>query len=214
MSLILAALAGIMAHAYAAGMARNGAVAGPTVSVVVAAEPIRRGETIRDQQLHGVPWPESLAPPGSFRDTGRAVGRVALADLAPGEAVTETRLARVRAGPVASLIPEGSRAFAVPSSLPSGTVVAGDHVDVLATYSQEQGVVPGAGRSETVIAGAEVALILGAGGSSGDLSSLDVGLDTSRSGGVTLVLLVTPEEQERLAYASSFANLQVSIEPA
>ena len=32
--------------------------------------------------------------------------------------MTQTRLARVRAGPVASLVPEGLRAFAVPSTLP------------------------------------------------------------------------------------------------
>jgi Flp pilus assembly protein CpaB len=179
---------------------------------VVAAKPVTRGQPINADQVRAVSWPAALAPPGSFQDTEKATGRVALADLAPGEAVTETRLARVRAGPVASLIPEGLRAFAVPTSLPAGMVMPGDRVDVLATYGQGQS----EARTETVLDAVEVLLALGAGqGRDGGLSSLDRGLDASAGQGrsVTLVLLVTSEQQERLAFASSFANLEVTIEP-
>jgi Flp pilus assembly protein CpaB len=137
-------------------------------------------------------------------------GRVALVDLAVGEAVTETRLARVRAGPVASLIPEGYRAFAVPTSLPPGAIVAGDHVDVLATY--------GAGQlqADTVVDGAEVVLVLGPTSASGSRGNGVIGLPTgavAATGQATLVLLVTPEQEQRLAFARAFAVLDVTVQP-
>jgi len=137
-------------------------------------------------------------------------GRVALVDLAAGEAVTETRLARVRAGPVASLIPEGYRAFAVPTSLPPGTVVPGDHVDVLATY--------GAGQlqADAVLDGAEVVLVLGPTSASGSRGSGGIGLPAGAVAAAvqtTLVLLVTPEQEQRLAFARAFAVLDVTVQP-
>jgi Flp pilus assembly protein CpaB len=140
----------------------------------------------------------------------QVTGRVALVDLAVGEAVTETRLARVRAGPVASLIPEGYRAFAVPTSLPPGTVVPGDHVDVLATY--------GAGQlqADTVLDGAEVVLVLGPTSASGSRGSGGIGLPAgavAAGAQATLVLLVTPEQEQRLAFARAFAVLDVTVQP-
>jgi Flp pilus assembly protein CpaB len=183
--------------------------AGPTVGVVIAAQPIERGQAVAPDDLSVVPWPRALAPPGSFRRTTQPAGRIALTALAPGEAVTETRLARVRAGPVASLVPQGLRALAVPSSLPAGSVVAGDHVDVLATYP---GDFP---RTEMVAGGVEVLLVLGPGGTGA--STADVGLDAAAAtiggGATTLVLLVPEAEQGRLASARSLANLEVTIAP-
>src|SRR5207245_2589581 len=103
------------------------------VPVVVAARAVARGSPLSASDLRVTAMPRAYAPPGSYSRIEGLSGRVALADLSPGEAVTKTRLARVRAGPVASLIPEGLRAFAVPTTLPLGAVVPGDHVDVLAT---------------------------------------------------------------------------------
>ena len=39
---------------------------------------------------------------------------------------------------MASLVPRGLRAFAVPTSLPRGAAVPGDRVDILATYASGQ----------------------------------------------------------------------------
>jgi len=183
---------------------------GPTVAVVVAAKPIGRGQSLAADDVSLASWPISLAPVGTFQRTTQPAGRIALTALAPGEAVTETRLARVRAGPVASLVPQGLRALAVPSTLPVGTVVAGDHVDVLATYP---GDVP---RTETVADDVEVLMVLGPGGTAA--STTDVGLDAAAStmggGSTTLVLLVPEAEQGRLASARALANLEVTIAPA
>ena len=148
----------VMLHSYMAQVARADD-ARALVPVVVAATNVPRGATLGQQHLRILRIPRAYAPPGSYRTTAQAAGRVTLADLADGEAVTRTRLARVRAGPVASLIPEGLRAFAVPSSLPGGTVQAGDLVDVLATYTSDQP------RTEAVVTGVQVLFVLGAGSS-------------------------------------------------
>jgi Flp pilus assembly protein CpaB len=208
----------LLLHAYLTGVARAADAGGPRVPIVVAATGISRGTALRSDELRMVRMPRAYAPPGAFGTIGQAAGRVALADLSKGEAVTRTRLARVRAGPVASLIPEGLRAFAVPTSLPVGVVAAGDLVDVLATYSSGQP------HTETVVSGVEVLFVLdgaggsglgasggpSAGGSNG--SALDAGAATSDAG--TLILLVSADQEGRLAYARAFADLAVAIEPA
>jgi pilus assembly protein CpaB len=183
---------------------------GPMVAVVEAAEPIGRGAELAPEELRVVSIPKGYAPPGSFERPQQVLGRVALVDLATGEAVTETRLARVRAGPVASLVPEGFRAFAVPTSLPPGTVAPGDRVDVLATYSSGQL------QAETVAEGAQVVFILGTTSSSGGRTNGGLGLPPGASAGATqtiLIILVTPDQEQRMAFARAFGVLDVAIQP-
>src|SRR5262245_56176456 len=115
----LTAVAGTaMLHSYLARAALAAEGDRARVPVVVAVADVPRGASLRAQDLRVVSMPPAYAPPASLRTIGQAAGRVTLSDLSRGEAVTRTRLARVRAGPVASLVPEGLRAFAVPSSLP------------------------------------------------------------------------------------------------
>jgi Flp pilus assembly protein CpaB len=208
-SVVLAVVAGVAVHAHLSRVAVATGRGGEYRTVVVASGPIHRGATIRRQNLRPIRFPEAYAPPGSFSGVDQAAGRVALADLARGEAVTETRLARVRAGPVASLIPQGLRAFAVPTSLPLGSLAAGDRVDILATYSG------GEPHTETVVTGVEVLFVLGRSSShSGPSTGLD--LDAAAAGAgdsITLILLVSSDQEERLAFARAFADLQVAIAP-
>jgi Flp pilus assembly protein CpaB len=212
-SLVLAVCAALLFRSYVTGLSDASAGGGRGVPVVVAARAVERGQVLSASDLQLAEWPEALAPPGSFRQISQPAGRTALTDLALGEAVTETRLARVRAGPVASLVPQGLRALAVPTTLPGGSVVAGDRVDVLATY---QGDPP---RTETVASAVEVLLVLDREGPAGRLgagSSADVGLDAAASGAPgspTLILLVPMAEQGRLASARAFASLEVTIAP-
>jgi pilus assembly protein CpaB len=216
----LAMLGVLMLHAYLGRVANAAGSDGPTVPVVVAAADLVRGASVRPEELLVRTMPSAYAPPGAYRTIAQAAGRVALGDLSKGEAVTRTRLARVRAGPVASLIPEGLRAFAVPSALPGGTVVPGDLVDVLATYSSGQP------HTETVVTGVQVLFVLGAGGpmsggagSDGPAGGLNGGdaLDAQAAGVTapgTLILLVSPDQEGRLAFARAFADLSVAVLPA
>lgn len=211
-SLVCAALAGASVHAYL-GRAAEAAGLGPPVPVVVAESPIARGAALRADQLRVTRVPRAYAQPGALDHVSQAAGRIALAALAPGEVVTETRLARVRAGPVASLVPAGLRAFAVPTSLPRGAVGNGDLVDVLATYGATGGGQP---HTEVVVSGVEVLFALGASGFGSSGGADPEGLDVASSNAgtsATLVLLVSPDQETRLAFARAFANLEVVIAP-
>jgi Flp pilus assembly protein CpaB len=201
----------IAVRAYASTVAGSGAGSAAGASVVVATRPVARGAVVSQADLRLERVPLAYAQPGAFSTISQAAGRVALADVASGETLTQTRLARVRAGPVASLLPEGLRAFAVPTALPPGTVRAGDRVDILATYSGSQP------HTETVVEGVEVLLVLGPGGIAGSAKQGGISLDAAAAGGPqsqTLVVLVAPEQEHQLAYARAFADLEVAIAPA
>jgi Flp pilus assembly protein CpaB len=205
----LAGMAAVLLHGYLQAARASGGVGEPVATVVVAASLIPRGAVLAESQLQLDRMPQAYTPPGSIDAIAKAAGRVVLAGLAPHEVVTETRLARVRAGPVASLVPRGLRAFAVPTSLPDGAVIPGDRVDVVATYASGQP------HSEVTAEGIEVLFVLGpsAGGSTGG----GLGLDAESAGAeaaTTLILLVSPDQEERLAFARAFANLEVAVEPS
>lgn len=175
---------------------------GPDVAVVAARSAVARGATLRTDQLGVTHVPKEFAPTGAIARVSQAAGRVALAALAPGEVVTETRLGRVREGPVASLTPEGLRAFAVPASLPRGTVVAGDHVDVLATYTS--------GQPHTEVAAADVEVLTVLAPPNGNAGGLP-GATGSGDARSLLVLLVSPDQAQQLASATAFAALSIAV---
>jgi Flp pilus assembly protein CpaB len=215
-SAALSIAAGLILRTYVTREALVASASTTEVAVVAAAVPIERGTPLARGDLRLARMPVAYAPPGALSDVAKAAGRVALADLVPGEVVTETRLARVRAGPVASLVPQGLRAFAVQTSLPAALVSPGDHVDVMATFNTGQP------HTETVVSDVEILLVLGAGASSGAArgsSEHESGRGSApmaedSSGSTTLVLLVAPDQQERLAFATAFANLEVTLAPA
>jgi Flp pilus assembly protein CpaB len=189
-----------LVRGYAAKLEALRPAVGAPVPVVVAAQALTRGTTLSSGDVRIEQVPSAFAPPGAIRSLEGSVGRTLVSDLAQGEAVTQTRVG-VRGGPVASLVPPGLRAFPVPAGIPSGTVRAGDRVDVLATFG---GPHP---HAETVATGLEV------------LTVLEPGQDGTVFGataeaGPTLVLLVDPETAERLAYATAFADVAVTVAPA
>jgi Flp pilus assembly protein CpaB len=205
-SLACAALAGASANAYLGRAAAASGLAGPPVSVVIARTTIARGAIVRADALDVTRMPTSFAPPGALGRVAQAAGRVALAGLAPGEVVTDTRLARVREGPVASLTPVGLRAFAVPCSLPRGAVAAGDHVDVLATYTSGQP------HTEIAASDVEVLTVLGPPSAAGTGSSAGLSGVTGAGGAQSLLLLlVSTDQEEQLASATAFAALSIAI---
>ena len=94
-------------------------------------------------------------------------------------------------------------------SLPRSAVVPGDRVDIVATYASGQP------HSEVAAEGIEVLFVLGP--SAEGTGGSGLGLDAQAAGAqaaTTLILLVSPDQEQRLAFARAFANLEVAIEPA
>ena len=172
---------------------------GPPMSVVAAAEDVHRGAVLTEDALEVVTVPSRFAPPGAMRDLARATGRIVISDIAAGEIITQLRLSGTDAGPTAALVPPGMRAVQVPVAGATG-VKPGDLVDVIATF--------GGGGAHTEVAGEGLEVLAvdrgGGGGSFGAATA-------PTSGGVGLVLLVTPTDAETLAFASAFATLSIAV---
>ena len=198
--LVLALVSGLGAFAivrgYAARLEALRPAVGRPVAVVVAAQTLARGTVLAEEALMLTDVPSAFAPPGALRSIDDAVGRTLVADLAEGEALTRTRIGTT-GGPVAAQVPSGLRAFVVPSGMPTGSVRPGDRVDVLATFGGQRPY------TDTVATGLEVLSVLAADDGAFAASGATVG--------PTLVLLVTPDAAERLAYAKAFADLTITV---
>ncbi len=173
---------------------------GPAVAVVVASVDIPRGGTLQASQVRTEQIPKRYVPPGALRSTSAAAGRVSLTDIAVGEVVTGTRLAPAGSGPVAALVPPGLRAYPIAADVPPGSLRPGDSVDVLAAFGGQQA------HAETVASGLRVLRVIPTAPS----SSLTPGGPGAEP---NILLIVSPDDAERLSYASAFAHLSVAIEP-
>jgi pilus assembly protein CpaB len=199
-AVLLGALSFVVTRGYQDRVEALHPAVGPPVATVTAATDLARGAVLSDEMLDTSPVPQEFVPPGAVADAASIVGRVLTADVDAGEILTRSRLAEPRVGPVAALVPDGLRAVVVPSGLPPGTLRAGDHIEVYATY--------GGGRSHTelVASGLEVVRVLTEGTAGGG----GIG-GTPSDAGVAVVLLVDGDAAARLAYATTYARLMVAI---
>jgi Flp pilus assembly protein CpaB len=201
-SLAFAVTAALVMRAYARRLDVVRPDGGPPVSVVAAAADVARGSVLTEADLEVVTLPSRFAPPRAMHDVARVTGRVAVADIAAGEIVTQLRLAGAGSGPTASLVSAGMRAVEVPVASSVG-VKPGDLVDVIATF--------GGGGAHTEVAGEAIEVLAvdraGGGASFGGATTHT----STSSGSVGLVLLVSPTDAERLAFASAFATLSIAV---
>ena len=180
-SVACALAAAVVMQAYARRLDAVRPDGGPPVAVVAATTHLARGAVLTETALEMVTLPSRFAPPGALRDLARAAGRIAVADIAAGEIVTDLRLAGARSGPTASVVPAGMRAVEVPVASAVG-VRPGDLVDVIATF--------GGGGAHTEVAGEAIEVLAvdraGGGASFG-------GATTPSSGGIGLVAARLPD---------------------
>lgn len=199
--LVLAVVAGAgsfsLVRGYAAELEALRPATGEPTAVVVAALDLARGSVLAEEDLRIEQVPSAYVPPGAFGSAEGAAGLTLVADLAEGEPLTRTRTGTA-GGPVASLVPSGLRAFVVPSGVPAGVVRAGDRVDVLATFGGPHPY------TDTVGQGLEVLSVI---------EETPGTFEAGGSAGPSLVLLVSPETAERLAHATAFAQLSVTVAP-
>ena len=194
-SMACAASAALVMRAYARRLEASRPDGGPPTSVVVAARDVSRGVELTDDVLSTATLPSRFVPPGALRDPARAVGRIAVTDLAEGEVVTQLRLSGGSAGRIASLVPAGMRAVQVPVAATVG-VEPGDRVDVLATFGG------GGAHTEGTAEGLEVLAI--------DRAQTST-LGGDGSGAVGLLVLAGADEADRLAFAATFATLSIGV---
>lgn len=198
-AVLLGALAFVVVRGYQDRVEALHPAVGVPVPVVTAARDLTRGTALSEDVLVPTSIPTELAPPGAFGDAASVVGRVLESDVAAGEIITRSRLAGSAVGPIAALVPDGLRAVIVDGGMPPGTLRAGDRVEVFATY--------GGGRPHTELVATDLEVVRILDGS----AEAGIGGATTSDTGVALVLLVDGDAAARLAYATTFGQLQIAV---
>lgn len=173
--------------------------------VVVAKVAIPLGTKIIPEQVMVVQFPAESTPDGAFHSVDKLAGRVAVVNLAPREPITEARLApEGTAGGLSAVIPEGYRAMTVKVDDVvgiSGFIMPGTLVDVVVVITPGDGVQAQDPISKIVLQNIKV-LANG--------QNIDKPQDQREANSVKAVtLLVTPEQAEKLALATSEGKLQL-----
>ena len=174
--------------------------------VVVAKVAVPLGTKIIAEQLAVVQFPAESTPDGAFQAVDKLVGRVAVVNIAPREPITEARLApEGTAGGLSAVIPEGYRAMTVKVDDVvgiSGFIMPGTLVDVVVVIvPNDNGVQAQDPFSKIVLQNIKV-LANG--------QNIDKPESAREANSVKAVtLLVTPEQAEKLALATSEGKLQL-----
>jgi pilus assembly protein CpaB len=172
--------------------------------IAVAKVAIPVGTKITPDQITMVQFPKDSMPDGTFEAAEKLTDRVAVVNIAAREPITETRLApQGTAGGLSAIIPEGYRAMTVKVDDVvgiSGFIMPGTLVDVVVVIRPDDSSAQGP-ISKIVLQNIKVL----ANGQNIDKP------DNERDANSVKVatLLVTPEQAEKLALASSEGKLQL-----
>jgi pilus assembly protein CpaB len=206
--MVLALSAGLMAALLITkNLAKRPSGAVALVKVAVAAQNLPTATALTKESVELVDWPQALAPTGTFDSFAPLEGRVTTGALLKGEPILVARLAALGARQgMAAVIPDNMRAMTVPVNEVvgvAGFIHPGDLVDVVTTMqtpvngrSSEQEF-----RSRIVLQNIKVLAV-----------GKDLMADESKPVEVPVVtLLVTPEQSERLALASTQGKVQLTM---
>jgi pilus assembly protein CpaB len=180
-------------------------VATPTQPVVVAAADLAIGSELKPEDLAVMQFPAGKTPEGAFAKPEEIAGRGLIVAVVKNEPVLAAKLASKEAGAgLPPLIPDGMRAVSVRVNEVigvAGYVLPGTRVDVVATQSPSNQ--PTDMTSKVVLANVQVL-------TSG--TRLEQDQKDGQPMQVTVVtLLVTPEQAERLALASTEGKIQLAL---
>ncbi|HEX6717283.1 MAG TPA: Flp pilus assembly protein CpaB [Pyrinomonadaceae bacterium] len=175
--------------------------------VVVAKVEIAVGSRLIPEQLVVAQFPADVTPDGAISTIDdKLIGRVVLTAISPREPITEAKLAPVGSlGGLSAVIPEGYRAMTVRVDDVvgvSGFIMPGTLVDVVVVTQPPKGI----GNEETISKIVLQNIKVLANGQSIDKPKNDREVERSVR---AVTLLLTPEQTEKLALASSEGKLQL-----
>src|SRR6476659_669105 len=177
----------------------------PTQAVVVAAADLQLGAELKKEDVTVVQFPAGKTPEGTFAKPEEVLGRGLIVPIVKNEPILKAKLASKEAGSgLPPVIPEGMRAVSVRVNEVvgvAGYVLPGTRVDVVATATPTMNQTDTT--SKVVLANVQV---LTAG------TRMEQDQEKGKPMQVTVVtLLVTPEQVERLALASTEGKIQLAL---
>ncbi|HVV17626.1 MAG TPA: Flp pilus assembly protein CpaB [Polyangia bacterium] len=185
---------------------RPGGAVAPIAKLAVAAVDLPLAGKIRAEDLKLEDWPADHLPAGAIRDPKELVGRILISRVLGGQPILPGMLAAKNAGNgLAALIPPNMRAMAVRVDDVVG--VAGfihpdDRVDVLVTLHPQRA---GAETTSKVFLQNVKVLAVGQEVEANDQARMHA------SPATVATLLVSPQDAERLALASSEGRLLLTL---
>jgi pilus assembly protein CpaB len=172
-----------------------------TTKVVQAARHLYPGTMIKRADLVFKELPPAYVPEGAFLEADSLVGRVPQERILANEFIREERLADEDAGfGLNALVPRHMRAVSIPlgaDKIVSGFVEPGNYVDLLVTLND------GGLRTVTLMEAITLLAIdnrLGGGTTDG-----------TGGGGPSITLAVSPEDAEKLQYASNTGTITLTL---
>jgi pilus assembly protein CpaB len=181
----------------------SGASSEPMVDVIVAADDLQVGTKIDEHDIKIIKIPSSALPTGTPRRRSDVIGHGVIIPMTKGEFILPSKLAGDNAGAgLPSLITNGMRAVSVRVNevvSVAGFVTPGTRVDVLLT-----GTPTGANENETTTVLQNVLVL--ASGHTLERTSTGEAQNTA-----VITLLVTPEDAEKLALASTEGKIQLAL---
>jgi pilus assembly protein CpaB len=171
--------------------------------VVVAAERMPVGTLLTRERVKLVPWPAASQVPGSHHSIDPVLNRGLIATVDANEPVTENKMAPIEAGAgLPPSIPAGMRAMSVRVNdviSVAGFAVPGTRVDVLVTVGRSNDSI-----SRVVVTNVQVL-------AAGTLIDQQKARDGQPVPTAVVTLLLTPEDAERIALASSEGRLMLVL---
>jgi pilus assembly protein CpaB len=172
--------------------------------VAVAARPLTLGAMLTPTDVKLVAWPASSPVPGGYSTVEEVNNRGLIAPVLENEPITAGKLAPLEAGAgLAPTITGGMRAISVKTNEVigvAGFVVPGARVDVLVTLSRQQA----DSMSRVVVSNVQVL-------TAGTKYDQDAAKDGRPVPSTVVTLLVTPEDAERIALASSVGSIMLTL---
>lgn len=172
------------------------------VPVVVAAEKVEAGVSLRAEYLRTTDWPKTSLPHGAEHSIDKLVGRVSRVTIEPNELILERMLLHAGAGgSLAAVITPGMRAVTIPVNEVAGVAgfaFPGNYVDVLLSTKDD------AGQATSKIVLQRV-LVLAV---DQDRSVKD---ETKGRVGKAVTLEVTPQQAEKIDVARAVGTLSLAL---
>ncbi|MCC7008015.1 MAG: Flp pilus assembly protein CpaB [Acidobacteria bacterium] len=175
------------------------------VFAVVAARPLTVGTLVAEQDVKLVAWPASNPVGGGFDKIADVVSRGIVSPVAENQPLTSATLAPREAGAgLPPTIPTGMRAISVKVNEVigvAGFVVPGTRVDVLVVLGQVQA---SGSLARVVVSNVQVL-------AAGTKYDQDVVKDGEAIPSSVVTLMVTPEDAERIALASTEGQILLTL---
>jgi len=170
---------------------------------VVATKDLPVGTVLTETDVRVIDWPGNAVPPGLISSPQEAIGRGVMTGMRLNEPFLESKMApRGTGGGLPILIDEGRRALSIRVDDVvgvAGFVVPGTRVDILLTMESEAAREP---QTKAILQNIQT---LAAG------QSVQVDVEGKPQQVPVVTLLVTPEQAETLALASSQGRIQMAL---